>query len=348
MLVKFERDHTPDQVEAVCSKIASVEGLRPDVDIGAVHTIITVVGEINGRCETLMHQIQAMPGVAAAERIGRPYQLAARKDSSQHTVVDVGNGIEIGGGKLAIVAGPCSIESEEQLRTIAEGVSRAGAHILRGGAFKPRTNPRSFEGLKEDGLKMLRDIGGEFGMPTQTEVMEPGKVDVVADHADILQIGTRNMQNYDLLKAVGQTRKPVVLKRGMSAKIPEWLSAAEYILDGGNKNVILCERGIRTFDDTMTRNTADVAAIPVLKHESHLPTMFDPSHAVGKTRLVSDVALAGVAAGADSIHVEVHHKPEEALSDGQQSLRIDQFEALMQEIQIMEEARRRIVQMRQR
>lgn len=346
MLIRLEAGHSDAHVDAVCDKIRSQAGLTPDVDRGASYTIVTVVGNINGRCQTLMDQLQAMPGVASVERIGKPYQLAARKDPDQQTVVQVGNGIEIGGGRLVVVAGPCSIESEGQLRTIAAGVRASGAHILRGGAFKPRTNPRGFEGLGEDGLKMLRDIGGELGMPTQTEVMEPGKVDLVADHADILQIGTRNMQNFDLLKAVGQTQKPVVLKRGMSATVPEWLSAAEYVLDGGNRNVILCERGIRTFDSTMTRNTADVAAIPVVRQESHLPMMFDPSHAAGKTRFIPDLALAGVAAGADSIHLEVHHRPEEALSDGQQSLKLEQFASLMRQMEVMHRARREIEELR--
>lgn len=341
MIITFERDHAPGDVTAVCDRITSTGELTPVVENGASYTIVAVIGDINGRCDTLISQLGAMDGVADVRRIGKKYQLAARKHVDQQTVVDVGNDVQIGGDQLAIVAGPCSIESEEQLRAIAEAVKEAGAHILRGGAFKPRTNPRDFQGLGEDGLRMLRDIGGEFGMSTQTEVMTPHQVDTVADHADIMQIGTRNMQNYDLLRAVGQTRKPVVLKRGMSATIPEWLNAAEYILNEGNPNVILCERGIRTFDSTMTRNTADVAAIPVIHGESHLPIMFDPSHAVGKRKPIPDVALAGVAAGADSLHLEVHDHPEKALSDGAQSLLPEQFALLVQQMNIMREARMR-------
>ena len=341
MIITFERDHVPGDVTAVCDRISGAGDLTPVVENGKTYTVVAVIGDINGRCETLIEQLGAMRGVAGVQRIGKKYQLAARKHPDQQTIVDVGHGVQIGGDRLAIVAGPCSIESEVQLHTIAQAVKNAGAHILRAGAFKPRTSPRDFQGLGEDGLKMLRDIGDEFGMPTQTEVMAPHQVDMVADHADILQIGTRNMQNYDLLKAVGQTRKPVVLKRGMSATIPEWLSAAEYILDGGNPHVVLCERGIRTFDSTMTRNTADVAAIPVLHGESHLPVMFDPSHAVGKRKHIADTALAGVAAGADALHLEVHHQPELALSDGDQSLLPEQFALLVQQMNIMREARMR-------
>lgn len=336
----------PDDVEAICRRVARVGDLTPVVENGETYTVVAVIGDINGRCETLISQLGAMSGVAEVRRIGKKYQLAARKHADQQTIVAVGHGVQIGSEKLAIVGGPCSIESEEQLRTIALAVRDAGAHILRGGAFKPRTSPRDFQGLGDDGLKILHDVGGELGMPTQTEVMAPHQVDTVADYADILQIGTRNMQNYDLLKAVGETRRPVVLKRGMSAKIPEWLCAAEYILDRGNPNVILCERGIRTFDDTMTRNTADVAAIPVLRSESHLPVMFDPSHAVGKTTPIPDVALAGVAAGADALHIEVHHNPAEAFSDGQQSLRPEEFALLVQQMHIMREARMRCCALR--
>lgn len=340
MLITLKPDHTDGDLKEVHEKILGQEGLRPHVEQGVKHTIITVVGQINGRFETLMQQLESMSGVASVTRIGKDYQMVAKKGSDHKSTVDVGNDVKIGNGELVIVAGPCSIEYEQQLRTIAESVKEAGAHILRGGAFKPRTSPRNFEGLGEDALKMLRDIGGENNMPTQTEVMTPSKVDLVADYTDILQIGTRNMQNFDLLKAVGETRKPTVLKRGMSATITEWLCAAEYLLEGGNNNVILCERGIRTFDTTKTRNTTDIAAIPVLREETHLPNMFDPSHGVGKRNLIPDVALAGVAAGADSIHLEVHNDPANALSDGPQALLPEQFAKLVRQMQIMHEARK--------
>lgn len=338
MLVKLQPGCSNQQIAAVCEKING-QGLRAHIETGVTRAIVTVIGKVNGGFQVLREQLESMVGVEGVEQISKPYKLAARKDASQKTIVPIGHDLKMGGDQLIIVAGPCSIESEHQLRTIAVSVHRSGAHVLRGGAFKPRTNPREFEGLKEDGLKMLRDIGGELGMPTQTEVMEPYDVEMVSEYADILQVGARNAQNFPLLKAVGQTRKPVVLKRGAAATYEEALGAAEYVLDGGNPNVILCERGIRTFN-TITRNTADIAAIPVFQHESHLPIMFDPSHGVGRRHLIPNVALAGVAAGADSLHLETHHKPEEALSDGPQSLRLDQFAVLMAQVRLMNEARR--------
>lgn len=327
------------QIQTVCDRITQEPGLTPHIERGVALTVIAVIGNVNGRCQILLDQLQSMPGVTEVQRIGKPYQLAALKDDRLRTVVDVGNGVRIGNGEpLAIVAGPCSIESEVQLRTIAQAVRAAGGTILRGGAYKPRTAPRCFEGLGEDGLKMLRDIGVELDMPTQTEVMRPDLVELVAEHASILQVGARNMQNFDLLKAVGDVRKPVVLKRGLAATIDDLLCAAEHILDRGNPNVILCERGIKTFEDH-TRNTATIASIPAIHGLSHLPVMFDPSHGVGKRQWIPDVAIAGVAAGADSLHLEVHHQPEKALSDGPQSLLPDQFALLVQQMRIIEEAR---------
>ncbi len=241
------------------------------------------------------------------------------------------DGVEIGGERIVVMAGPCSVESREQVLDVAAKVKAAGASVLRGGAFKPRTSPYSFQGLEEEGLKYLVEAKRETGLPVITEVMEPDKVDVVAEHSDILQIGARNVQNYSLLRRVAETRKPVLIKRGMSTTVQEWLLSAEYVLAGGNPNVMLCERGIRTFE-TSTRFTLDLTAVPVVKKMSHLPVIVDPSHGTGHWEYVESMALAGIAAGADGLIIEVHPKPEEALSDGPQSLKPDRFAALMSKI----------------
>ncbi len=252
------------------------------------------------------------------------------------TVVDV-KGIEIGGEKVIVIAGPCSVESRAQILETARAVARAGGHMLRGGAFKPRTSPYSFQGLQEEGLRLLVEARDETGLPIVTEVMSPGAVDLVARYADVLQIGARNMYNYPLLKAVGGMRKPVLLKRGFSSTVNEWLNAAEYILDGGNRDVILCERGIRTFE-TITRFTLDLAAVPVVKVLSHLPVVIDPSHGTGRKSLIPSMSKAAIAAGADGLLLEVHPDPDNALSDGPQSLHPDEFRALMQEIKPVAQA----------
>jgi 3-deoxy-7-phosphoheptulonate synthase len=267
-----------------------------------------------------------MPGIESVTPVSRPFKLASRESHPEDTIVEV-LGTRIGNGTLTIMAGPCSVEDRDMLLDTARAVAAAGATILRGGAFKPRTSPYSFQGLGEEGLHLLTEAREVTGLPIITEVMEPGLVDVVTEHADILQVGTRNMQNYSLLTAVGKAGKPVMLKRGYGATIEEWLMAAEYVMSAGQPNVILCERGIRTFE-TYTRNTLDLTAVPLLHHLTHLPVIVDPSHATGKRWLVRPMALAAVAAGADGIMVEVHPRPDEARSDGEQSLTFEQFASM--------------------
>jgi 3-deoxy-7-phosphoheptulonate synthase len=280
--------------------------------------------------EKLGEQIAALPGVDAVARPSRAYRLSSQEFREEPTIVKVRDAV-IGGGSLTLMAGPCSIESREQLFEVAAGVAAAGATLLRGGAFKPRTSPYAFQGLGLEGLRLLAEARERTGLPIITEVMEPAQVDMVAEFADVLQIGTRNMQNFSLLNAVGRTRMPVMLKRGLSGTIEEWLLAAEYILAAGNRQVILCERGIRTFE-TAARNTLDLNAVPILRRLTHLPVIVDPSHATGKRWMVAPMSYAGVAAGADGIMVEVHPKPEEAWSDGEQSLTLPMFSRLAGEL----------------
>ena len=265
------------------------------------------------------------------------YKLARRDARASRTVVRLANGASFGGQEVAVCAGPCSVESREQLEATAKAVAAHGANVLRGGAFKPRTSPYAFQGLGADALKMLRDSADRYGMAVVTEVLDPRDVELVAAHADMLQIGARNMQNFSLLREAGESRKPVLLKRGLSATIEEWLMAAEYLLVAGNSDVVLCERGVRSFDSA-TRNLLDIAAVPLLQGLTHLPIIVDPSHGTGVARLVSPMALAGVAAGADGLLVEVHPDPAKAASDGPQSLTFPQFEALMGQVQIVAQA----------
>jgi 3-deoxy-7-phosphoheptulonate synthase len=266
-------------------------------------------------------------------RVSEPYKLAGRSFKRERTVVRAG-GVEIGGPEVVVMAGPCTIEGRSQVFETARRVAKAGARVLRGGAYKPRTSPYSFQGMGVDGLKILREAGDEFGMATVSEVMELGQIDAMLEYVDILQVGARNMQNFNLLSALGKVRKPVLLKRGMSATIQEWLLAAEYIMQGGNYEIILCERGIRTFE-TYTRNTLDISAIPVVQKLSHLPIVADPSHATGRRDKVMPLARAAVAAGADGVLIEVHENPEAALCDGPQSLYPAQFARLMDELRII-------------
>jgi 3-deoxy-7-phosphoheptulonate synthase len=298
-------------------------GLQPHDNYGTQRVVIAVLGDVAPVREILMGKLSVMPGVEAVTPITRPYKLTSRESHPEDTVIEV-LGKKVGNGTLTIMAGPCSIEDRDMMIATAKSVAAAGATILRGGAFKPRTSPYSFQGLGVEGLKYLAEASKETGLPTITEVMEPSQVDVVARHSDILQVGTRNMQNYSLLNAVGKAGRPVMLKRGYGATIEEWLMAAEYIVAAGNPHVILCERGIRTFE-TYTRNTLDLTAVPLLHHLTHLPVIVDPSHATGKRWLVKPMALAAVAAGADGIMVEVHPNPDMAKSDGEQSLTYDQF-----------------------
>ena len=325
MLVAMSVGATEEELDNVRSVIRS-EGLTPHESHGMERVVIGVVGNVGARKERVMNRLQALPGVASVTPISRPFKLASREFHPEDTIVRVGD-VAVGDGTLSVLAGPCSVESREQLLTTADAVKAAGGTILRGGAFKPRTSPYSFQGLGEEGLRYLAEARERTGLPVITEVMESRDVDLVATHADILQIGARNMQNFSLLTTVGRSGKPVMLKRGLSATIEEWLMSAEYILSTGNPNVILCERGIRTFE-TATRNTFDLTAVPLLHHLTHLPVVADPSHATGKRWLVRPMALAAVATGADGIMVEIHPNPDEAWSDGEQSLTLEMFAAL--------------------
>ena len=298
-------------------------GLTPHDNYGTQRVVIAVLGDVAPVRDVLMSKLSIMPGVSSVTPITRPFKLTSRESHPDDTVIEV-LGTRVGNGSLTIMAGPCAIEDREMMLETARAVAEAGATILRGGAFKPRTSPYAFQGLGVEGLTYLAEASKETGLPTITEVMEPSQVEVVARNSDILQVGTRNMQNYSLLTAVGKAGRPVMLKRGYGATIEEWLMAAEYIVSSGNPQVILCERGIRTFE-TYTRNTLDLTAVPLLHHLTHLPVIVDPSHATGKRWLVRPMAIAAVAAGADGIMVEVHPSPDEAKSDGEQSLTFDQF-----------------------
>ena len=306
------------------------EGLTPYDHVANGRTVIAVIGDIGGRRPALIERLGGLGGVATVTPINRPFKLASREFHPDDTVIR-GLDAVIGDGSLTVMAGPCSVESQAQLFATADAVAAAGATVLRGGAFKPRTSPYSFQGLGVEALRDLADARERTGLPVITEVMEPSQVDIVAEYADILQVGTRNMQNFSLLMAVGRVARPVMLKRGFSATVEEWLMAAEYIISSGNPNVILCERGIRTFE-TYTRNTLDLAAVPVLRRLTHLPVIVDPSHATGKRWLVAPLAIGGIAVGADGVMVEVHPDPDKALSDAEQQLTFDQFRAMMAEI----------------
>ena len=296
----------------------------------------TVLGAIGVQPDFDHRQIQLLTGVAEVLRITEPYKLASRTFKREGSVFDIG-GLKIGGNEVVVMAGPCSVESEKQIFSIAESVSKAGAKILRGGAFKPRTSPYAFQGMGEEGLKLMRAAADQYGLKVITEVMDKSQIALVEQYADILQIGARNMQNFTFLRDLGKASKPILLKRGLAATIEEWLMSAEDILSGGNQQVMLCERGIRTFE-TATRNTMDIGAIPVVQKKSHLPIIADPSHAIGIRDKVIPMARASVAAGADGIIVEVHNDPDHAKSDGAQSLFPDQFSQMMKEVTIIAEA----------
>ena len=325
MLVVMSVTATEEEIQAVRAHIEA-DGLTPHESRGEQRVIIGVVGDVGPRKEQVMSHLAVLPGVELVTPISKPFKLTSREFHPEDTVIEVG-GTTIGGGSLTIMAGPCAIESRDQLMRTAIAVAAAGATVLRGGAFKPRTSPYSFQGLGMDGLRFLVEARQETGLPVITEVIEPGQVEQVALHADILQIGARNMQNFALLMAAGRVDRPVMLKRGISATIEEWLMAAEYIVSSGNKQVILCERGIRTFE-RYTRNTLDLTAVPLLHQLTHLPVVVDPSHATGMRSLVPPMAVAAVAGGADGIMVEVHPHPDDALSDGPQSLSLETFAAM--------------------
>jgi 3-deoxy-7-phosphoheptulonate synthase len=326
MFVVMVASATEADVLGVKSHILA-EGLTPFDHLGAERTVIAVVGEIGSRKPDLVDRFARLPGVERVTPISRPFKLTSREFHPEDTVIRILDAV-VGDGSLTVMAGPCSVESREQLVETADAVKLAGATIIRGGAFKPRTSPYSFQGLGVEALRYLAEARERTGLPVITEVMEPNQVDIIAEYADILQIGTRNMQNYSLLQAVGRVARPVMLKRGYGATIEEWLMAAEYIVSSGNPNVILCERGIRTFE-TYTRNTMDLAAVPLLHHLTHLPVIVDPSHATGKRWLVKPLAMGGVAVGADGVMVEVHPRPDEALSDAEQQLTLEQFADMM-------------------
>lgn len=332
MVVVMEHGAPEDKIQRVAEKLKEL-GFQVHRSDGVKHTILGAIGDKTG---IDIRELEVLDGVHQVVRISEPFKLASRTFKPDNTVIKVGD-IKIGADEVIVAAGPCAVESRDQIMRVAEIVKSSGAKILRGGAFKPRTSPYSFQGLGEEGLKLLREAGDRFGLAVITEVIDVSLVEVVSKYADILQVGARNMQNFMLLRELGKLRKPVMLKRGMSATIEEWLMASEYILSGGNHEVILCERGIRTFEN-YTRNTLDISAVPIIHKLSHLPVFTDPSHGTGRRAKVIPMARASVAAGADGIIVEVHHDPDHALSDGPQSLYPEQFESMMKELRIIAKA----------
>jgi len=332
MIINMAVNATEEQIDHVVKRIQEC-GFQAHLSRGEERAVIGVVGK-SEKHRGELEALQAAPGVEEIIRITHPFKLASRNFRPEGSVVELGKGVSIGGTEIVAAAGPCAVESAAQIGEIAEKVARAGAKLLRGGAFKPRSSPYSFQGLGEEGLKLMRAAADDNGLLVVSEVMDPSQIDVMLPYVDVMQVGARNMQNYYLLRALGEIQKPVLLKRGMSATIEELLLSAEYIMAGGNYNVILCERGIRTFD-TYMRNTMDIAAIPVIKQLSHLPVVADPSHGTGRRDKVAAMARAAVAAGADGLLVEVHQDPERALSDGAQSLYPDQFAQLMAEARMI-------------
>lgn len=325
MIIVMKAKATKREKDEVLKRIREL-GYKPHVIHGTTRDVIGAVGDERGKF--ILQTIESMHGVENVVPILKPYKLASREVRRETSVVKIGPGVTIGGKEIVVMAGPCAVENERQIIATARAVKDAGAQVFRGGAFKPRTSPYSFQGMKEEGLKILARARELTGLPIITEVVNPETAELVADYADILQIGTRNSQNFELLKKVGQIRKPVLLKRGMSMTVQELLMSAEYILSEGNQSVILCERGIRTFE-TVTRNTLDLAAIPALKERTHLPVVVDPSHSTGHAQYVASMCYAAVAAGADGLLVEVHPDPEHAFSDGPQSLTPKKFSSMM-------------------
>jgi 3-deoxy-7-phosphoheptulonate synthase len=330
MVIVMHEDATDEQIQHVIDRVVA-SGFDVHRSTGASHTVLGAVGvhrDFDHR------DFELLEGVREVIRITQPFKLASRQFKPQGTIVDLGRGVTIGGNELVVAAGPCSVESPEQINAVAEAVFKAGAKIMRAGAFKPRTSPYAFQGLGEKGLQMMRQAADKHNLFVVSEVMDPSQIQMMANYVDMFQVGARNMQNYFLLRALGETQKPVLLKRGMSATIEELLLSAEYILSGGNYNVVLCERGIRTFE-TYLRNTLDIAAIPVIKKLSHLPVVADPSHGTGRRDKVPPMARAAIAAGADGLLIEVHNDPDHALSDGAQSLTPGEFSQLMGELRII-------------
>ncbi len=332
MILILKSNATDEQIEHVLERVEAM-GLQHHLSRGTYRTIVGIIGDEEQLRE---EPLRAIPGVAKVVPVLPPYKLASRDAHPEPSVVDV-SGVKIGGGYLGMIAGPCSVEDRDRMFRIAEAVCESGANLFRGGAYKPRTSPYSFQGLGEEGLKLLREVGDKFGLPIVTEVTDPRLVETVAQHADMLQVGARNMQNFALLTEVGRSDRPVLLKRGMSATVNDLLMCAEYILSQGNSQVVLCERGIKGFDSA-TRNLFDVAAVPLVHSLSHLPIIVDPSHATGRPDLIPSCALAGLAAGADGVHVEVHDCPEVAKSDGQQALLPSQYDELMSQMRQLAQA----------
>ena len=337
MVVVMDVKSTLEQIDIVNARLDQL-GFQTQLIQGVKRIVIGAVGD---RTVDDLRDLQQMPGVEKIVPIMKPYKLVSREAQNENTVIDV-RGVSIGGNSVTIIAGPCAVENRQQLLTAAHQVKEAGGHIIRGGAFKPRTSPYSFQGLEEEGLIILREASLETGLPVVTEIIDERSLELALDYVDIIQIGARNMQNFRLLKAVGQTDKPILLKRGMSATIEEWLMAAEYIISGGNGKIILCERGIRTFE-TSTRNTLDLSAVPMVKRLSHLPVIVDPSHATGDRGLVLPMSLAAIASGADGLILEMHPNPSQALSDGPQSLTPEGLEEVMNHLQRIVPAVDRII-----
>jgi 3-deoxy-7-phosphoheptulonate synthase len=338
MIVAMQESATEDQIQQVIDDLVN-RGFEVHRSTGVQQTVLGAVG---AKIDFDIRDIEVLPGVQQVTRISSQYKLVARKFRPEGTVIKFRNGLEIGGAGVVCMAGPCSVESREQLFTIAKCVAQAGARVLRGGAFKPRSSPYSFQGMGVDGLKLMQEAGEKYGLLVISEVMEISQIELMLPYVDIFQVGARNMQNFNLLREIGKVRKAVMLKRGIAATLEELLLSAEYIMAGGNYEVILCERGIRTFE-TYTRNTMDISAIPILHKLSHLPVTADPSHGTGRRDKVSPMARAAVAAGADAVIVEVHHQPDKAMSDGAQSLYPEQFDGLMKSLRMIAPAVDRFV-----
>ncbi|UCG82337.1 MAG: 3-deoxy-7-phosphoheptulonate synthase [Dehalococcoidia bacterium] len=333
MIVEMNTGATKEQVDHVVDRAHSL-GFEVQLNIGTEKTVVAILGSDTGKTDTDVFAV--LPGVQSVSRVMKPYKLASREFHPRASKINV-SGVEIGGQRIVIMAGPCAVESEKQLMDTARAVQKLGASVVRGGAFKPRTSPFSFQGLGQDALKMLLKVKNDLGIPVITEVVDIEGIEPVAKHADIIQVGARNMQNFALLRELSKLKHPILLKRGLSATVTEWLTAADYLLAQGNRRVILCERGIRTFEDTV-RFSLDISSIPVIKQVSHLPVIVDPSHAAGHWAYVPSIAKAAIAAGADGILIEVHPKPEEALVDGLQSLDIPNFERLMKDLRPIAQA----------
>ncbi|MFC2058840.1 3-deoxy-7-phosphoheptulonate synthase [Chloroflexota bacterium] len=333
MIIEMMKDATEEQIENVVDRAGRL-GLEVQLNRGTQKTVVALLGNDTGKITT--DSFAVLPGVESVSRIMKPYKLASREFHHESSKIKV-NGVEIGGQRIVVMAGPCAIESESQLLETAKAVKKSGASVVRGGAFKPRTSPFSFQGLEEVGVEILSRVRADAGIPVITEVVDPQHIELLAKHADILQVGARNMQNFVLLKELSKVRHPIVLKRGFSATVTEWLTAADYLLSQGNQQVILCERGIRTFEDSI-RFSIDIGSIAVVKRYSHLPIIVDPSHAAGHYALVPSIAKAAIAAGADGLLIEVHPSPEDALVDGLQSLTLSNFDLLMGELKAIAKA----------